>query len=157
MDSPTPQNVLKALGFGMTHLIETKPVMVGGERPNCQVIYLYEAMGDEGLSIFGLEFDSGTDQFGDAAWCGAAYDAMDELAAVRPAGVPLGFLLCTPMQRPDPDAPDVVRGFWYGIGMELQQGLKITITEMPDGPFVVKPVQQDAMTGMLDQLSESCR
>jgi hypothetical protein len=157
MDSPSPQNVLKALGFGVTHLIETKPVVVGAPRQNCQVIYLYEAMGDDGLSIFGLDYESGTDAFGDEAWCQSAYDAMDDLAAVRPAGIPLGFMICTPMQRTDPEDRAVVHGFWYGIGMELQQGLKITIKQEPAGPFVVKPVQQEAMAGMLDQLSEACR
>ena len=157
MDSPTPQNVLKALGFGVTHLIDTKPVVVGGEPQKCQVIYLYEAMGDEGLSIFGLDYESGTDEFGDEAWCNAAYDAMEDLATVKPAGVPLGFMLCTPMQRPDPEDPSTTVGFWYGIGMEVQQGLKITIKQEPVGPFTVKPVQQEAMSGMLDQLSEACR
>ena len=155
MDARSSQDILKALGFGVTHLIETKPVVLGEVGQKCQVIYLYEAMGDEGLSIFGLDYAPGTDRFGDEAWCNAAYDAMDELASVRPAGVPMGFMICTPMQRREAENPDGVRAFWYGIGMDLQFGKKITIAQQSTGPFVVKPIEQEEMSGMLDQLREA--
>jgi hypothetical protein len=154
MDDHSSQTILKGLGYGVTHLIDTKPVVVGQPGQKCQIIYLYEAMGDEGLSIFGLDYEPGSEEFGDEDWCNAAYDAMEELAAVRPAGVPLGFMICTPMQRPDPSDPQTVHAFWYGIGMDLPQGQKVTIKQEPIGPFVVKPVQQEEMAGMLDQLGE---
>jgi len=153
MDPHSSHHLLTALGFGVTHLIETKPVVVGESGRKCQVIYLYEAMGDEGLSIFGLDYEPGTDEFGDEAWCAAAYDAMDEVAAVRPAGVPLGFMICTPMQRREAENPDGVRAFWYGIGMDLPYGMKITIRQEATGPFTVRPVEQEEMAGMLDQLA----
>jgi hypothetical protein len=152
MDAHASQHLLKALGFGLTHLIDTTPVSPDAMDQDCQVIYLYEAPGAEDLSIFGLHYSPATDTFGDEAWCNAAYDAMDELAVARPAGTPLGFLICTPMRRPD---PEVVRGFWYGIGMELPQGMKITIVQEAQGPFTVKPVRDESMEGMLDQLSEA--
>jgi len=154
MDVYSSQHLLQALGFGFTHLIDTKPVDVDATEQECQVVYLYEAPGAEDLSIFGLNYPSGTDEFGDEAWCNATYDAMDELAAGRPAGTPLAFLICTPMRRPD---PEVLRGFWYGIGMELIHGMKITIVQEASGPFTVKPIQQESMAGMLDQLSEAVR
>jgi len=148
------QHLLQALGFGFTHLMDTKPVIVGAEPQDCQVIYLYEAPGAEDLSIFGLNYASGTDEFGDEAWCNAAYDALEELAAARPAGTPLAFMICTPMERQEEES---VRGFWYGIGMELLQDMQVTIVQEAAGPFTVKPVKQESMSGMLDQLGESLR
>jgi hypothetical protein len=152
MDERSSQHLLQALGFGFTHLIDTKPVSSDDPGQQCHAIYLYESPGAEDLSIFGLTYASGTDDFGDESWCNAAYDAMDELAIARPAGTPLAYMLCTPMSRTEPAGP---RGFWYGIGMELVHGMKITIVQEATGPFTVKPVQQGAMEGMLDQLSEA--
>jgi len=153
MDDHSPQNILKGLGYGLTHLIDAKPVIVGVEGQSCQLLYLYEGPNDEGMGIFGLDYAPGTDEFGNEAWCNAAYDAVEELEAAKPEGVPLGFMICTPMQRPDPADPQTVVGFWYGIGMDLLQGMKVTIKQEPDGRSVVKPVHHEEMAGMLEQMS----
>jgi hypothetical protein len=151
----SPEHVIKALGFGLRHLTETKPVDRDPAAPrHGQVIYLYEARDADDLSIFGLDYPVGSSEFGDEAWCNSVYEVMDELAAARPPGVPLGFLLCTPMLMPDPDSAGVAQAFWYGFGMDLTHGLKVTMKEEAVGPPTVKPVEQTSMSGMLDQFAE---
>jgi len=155
VSQPSPEHVIKALGFGLRHLTDTKPVDHDPAAPrHGQVIYLYDGHADDELSIFGLDYPVGTSEFGDEAWCNAAYDAMDELAEARPPGVPLGFLLCTPMLMPAPDTDGVAQAFWYGFGMDLTHGLKVTMKEEAVGPPTVKPVEQPSMSGMLDQFAE---
>jgi hypothetical protein len=151
----TPENVIKALGFGLRHLIEGMPVTRDpDDHQNCQVIYLYDSRDEDGFSIFGMDYADGSSEFGDEMWCNAAYDAMEELAEARPSGVPLGFLLCTPMLFSDKETHEVVQGFWYGFGMDLTHGLKVTMKQEASGPPTVKPVEQPSMSGMLDQFSE---
>ena len=51
-----------------------------------------------------------------------------------------------------PEDLATVHGFWYGIGMELQSGLKITIKQEPVGPFVVKPVRLILEQGLTESV-----